>query len=369
MSEPRASEPWTIRRVVRWSAEDFAQRGLASPRLDAELLVAHALGLTRVKLYMELERPLSAEELSKVRELVQRRRRREPVAYLLGAKEFWGRSFVVSPAVLVPRPDTETLVERALALIPGGTRREASPPSAPGDVVSAQREARGGQETHVEPVIEDVEAPIEAPTGMPSESESLVAGAPGVRDVASSGAPQAHGAPYRVLDLCTGTGCIGLTLACERPAIEVVLTDLSPAALAVARRNLEALASKHAGLEARVEILEGDLFAPLPPGRRFDLITCNPPYLSESELREVDADVRDHEPESALVAGPAGDEVLVRLAREVGRWLAPGGTVLVEVGPSQGARCRHLLEEAGLRDVRVLRDLADRDRVVEARAA
>lgn len=364
----RASEPWTIRRVVRWSAEDFAQRGLASPRLDAELLVAHALGLTRVKLYMELDRPLSAEELGRVRELVQRRRRREPVAYLVGAKEFWGRSFVVSPAVLVPRPDTETLVERALALLPGGARRPRGPEPVPADDATlAQREPRGGLSTHVEPIVDPVVVPIAEETSeAPSEDRDAAPAAPGPRAAASTPAEEA--APRRVLDLCTGTGCIGLTLACERPALSVVLTDLSPEALAVARENLAQLASRQPDLEGRVALLEGDLFAPLTEGARFDLITCNPPYLSEAELREVEADVREHEPKGALVAGPAGDEVLVRLAREVGRWLAPGGVLLVEIGPSQGARCRTLFEEAGLRDVRVLRDLADRDRVVEAHA-
>lgn len=111
------AETWTIRRVLRWTAEDFAGRGLDSPRLDAELLVAHALGVARVSLYLDMDRPLSTEELGGIRSLVKRRRAREPVAYILGKRDFYGRAFEVGEAVLVPRPDTETLVERALAVL------------------------------------------------------------------------------------------------------------------------------------------------------------------------------------------------------------------------------------------------------------
>jgi methylase of polypeptide subunit release factors len=150
---------------VRWSAEDFGKRGIDSPRLDAELLVAHALRVDRVRLYMDLDRELSSEELSAIRDLVQRRRKREPVAYLLGKKEFWGRSFAVSPAVLVPRPDTETLVERALGLLAGVD-------SAVGlDVVATQAEHVAGLETHLEPEREVEEASEESgPSAPPAPS-------------------------------------------------------------------------------------------------------------------------------------------------------------------------------------------------------
>lgn len=107
-------DAWTIRRVLEWTAKDFSAKGIGTPRLDAELLVARALGVKRVGLYLDLDRPLAPKELSEIRALVQRRRRREPVAYILGQRDFYGRTFEVSPAVLIPRPDTETLVECAL---------------------------------------------------------------------------------------------------------------------------------------------------------------------------------------------------------------------------------------------------------------
>lgn len=371
MNERRTTEPWTVRRVVRWSAEDFAQRGLASPRLDAELLVARALGLTRVQLYMDLERVLVDEELAAVRALVQRRRKHEPVAYLLGEKEFWGRSFQVDASVLVPRPETETLVERALALLPGDARKRGASRSASIELAARepepeiQREAASGVPTHVERAVDlALDARQEHPSGEQS--------APFTASHERSEGSQAHEAPSpgtaRILDLGTGSGCIGLTLACERSTVEVVLTDLSRAALAVARANLARFAERDPTLRARVTLHEGDLFAAVPAGARFDLVTCNPPYLSENELAEVDRDVREHEPRDALVAGPRGDEILARLAAEVGAWLAPGGVVLTEIGVAQGARVRRLFEAAGLCDVRVHQDLSGRDRVVEGRA-
>ena len=347
MSTP-ANDPWTIRRIVRWSAEDFGKRGIESGRLDAELLVAHALGVDRVRLYMDLDRELSAEELVSIRALVMRRRKREPVAYLLGQREFWGRRFAVTPAVLIPRPDTETLVERALALLSGAG------PAVGVDVAIDQREHVAGLETHVEaaePMVDQEagEPPpaAQAPRVEPSELE----------------APSQPGA--RVLDLCTGTGAIGLTLACELTSARVTITDVSEAALEVARANLEAFASKDPSLRERVEILQGDLFAALSKDARFELIACNPPYLAERELLECEPDVKDHEPRLALVSGPRGDEILARVIEGAREVLAPHGTLLVEIGSTQGPRVRELFERAGYRGVRVLRDLGDRDRVVE----
>jgi release factor glutamine methyltransferase len=372
MSTP-SSEPWTIRRIVRWSAEDFGKRGLDSPRLDAELLVAHALGVDRVRLYMDLERELTAAELQSVRELVQRRRKREPVAYLLGRKEFWGRSFAVSRAVLVPRPDTETLVERALAILTG------SDANAGVDVVATQAEPVAGLETHVEPEREEAESSeVEASEAEASEVEEPpgLAGpgvAPPVRpaelpDAGRGGAESAAGTrPVRVLDLGTGSGAIGLTIACEVPGSCVTITDVSAAALEVARANLTSLAVGDPTLLERVRVLEGDLFAPLPREDRFELIVSNPPYLAERELAECDADVREHEPTLALVAGPRGDETIVRLLAGAARAVAPGGTLLVEIGSTQGPHVRRLFEGAGLGGVRLHRDLGGCDRVVEGR--
>jgi release factor glutamine methyltransferase len=281
-------ETWSIRRVVKWSAEDFAARGIDTARLDAELVVAHALGIDRVKLYMDLDRPLVPAELAKIRELVTRRRKREPVAYILGRRELWGRTFEVSPAVLVPRPETETLIERALAILPA-----------------------------------DAAGPV--------------------------------------LDLGTGSGCIAITLAAERAALEVDAADLSGEALAIATRNAERL-----GVAGRVKMLEGDLFAAIPARREYALAVANPPYVAERDRGTLAPDVL-HEPALALFGGEDGLAVVRRIAGGIGGWLAPEGRLLVEIGAGQAAAVRAIVEAAGLEWVEAHRDLAGHERVVEAR--
>lgn len=285
------SEAWTIRRIVKWITDDLGPRGIGSPRLDAELIVAEALGVDRVKLYLDLERPLSPAELAAIRGLVARRRKREPMAYLRGRREFYGREMIVSPAVLVPRPETETLVELALAAMPADRA-------------------------------------------------------------------------LRVLDLCTGSGCIGVTLLAERPLAEVWLTDLSPDALEIARKNAE----KHA-VAARARFAAGDLYAALASDEApFDVVTANPPYIAEHERAALEPDVRDFEPGMALFAPDGGLEVVRRIARDASRWLVPGGLLLVEIGMTQGPATARIFEEAGLEEARVHPDLGGRDRIVTGRA-
>lgn len=276
------TETWTIRRIMQWMQSDFAAKGIDSARLDAELLLADALGLERIQLYLDLERPLRDAELAEVKDRVRRRREREPVAYILGERGFWGRLFDVGPAVLIPRPDTETLVERALEILEPG---------------------------------------------------------------------------HRVLDLCTGSGCIAVTLAAERE-LAVEATDVSAQALEIARKN----ATKH---EVEVRFHEGDLFAGAEGV--FDLITANPPYVTQAELGTLEDDVARFEPELALVSGESGFELIERIASRVFEHLAPGGTLLMEVGEGQAGRTSTLFRDAGLVDVRTHLDLAKIERVVEGR--
>lgn len=332
-----ADDDWSIRRVLDWTAKDFRERGLGSPRLDAELIVGDALSLDRVGLYLELDRPLTDEELGAIRDRVKRRRGREPVAYIVGHREFWGRRFDVSPAVLVPRPDTETLVQRALDLVPRPPKKRFLPPE-------PEVEATAGD---AEP--EDAApAPIEAPPELAEPPDD----------------PAMKPAEARILDLCTGSGCIGLTLAAERPHVRVDLTDTSAAALAVARANAE----RH-GLSERARLLEGDLFGPVGDAV-YHLIVCNPPYVTEAELAECDPEVRDHEPRLALVPGPTGLEVIERLLAGAGAHLERGGTLLVEVGAGQAREVERLANaQPWCAETRVHEDLGGIERVVEARRA
>ena len=221
-----ASTPPTLIDVVRLSTTYLGDHGSTSARLDSELLCAQALGLRRIDLYLQFDRPLDEHELSAIRELVRRRGKGEPVAYITGTREFYGRPFAVTRDVLVPRPDTETLVQRAVAFLRART-----------------------------------------------------------------------GAELRVADLGTGSGCIAITLAAEVPGMSVTATDVSAAALDVARANAERLEVPGTFVESSwADALDGT----------FDLVVSNPPYVTTAELDAVDRDVRDFEPHGALLGGEDG---------------------------------------------------------------
>lgn len=283
------SESWTTRRLIAWIADDLKARGMASPRLDAELLVAQALACDRVKLYMDLDRPWLDPELAAARELLKRRRAFEPIAYIRGEREFYGRAFHVDRRVLIPRPDTEALVERALALLPSDQ-------------------------------------------------------------------------PVRALDLCTGSGAIGVTLAAERPLSQVDLTDLSTDALLVAGDNAQRL-----GVAERVTLLQGDLLDAVDRSTRYGLIACNPPYIAEAQRAQLSRDITDHEPHLALFAEASGLALYRRLAPLVASHLEPGGAVLFEVGVDQAEAVMVMLRaQPTLEGVTSWPDLAGIARVVEA---
>lgn len=286
MASTESRESWTIRKVLTWTAQHFEKREIDAPRLTAEILLAHVLGESRVKLYVDLDRPLAKEELSSFRALIERRSQHEPTQYLTGHKDFYNRRFGVDPTVLIPRPETEELVDAVLRTLP--------------------------------------------------------------RDV-----------PATIADLCTGTGCIAVTLAAERPMLTVHATDLSPDACAMAKRNRDA----H-GMGARVEIFLGDLLGPLrgrEPEGGYDAIVSNPPYIASGELAGLSAEVR-REPQGALDGGADGLTLLRRIAEESLPFLKPGALLALEIGEAQGPAVRALLEAEGFIDVRIEQDLGKLDR-------
>lgn len=287
-SAPPASGIWTVGALVKWATDDFRTRGMSSPRLDAELIVGHVTGLSRTQMIMEHERPLSAAELAPIRELVKRRRSHEPIAYLRGVREFYGREFKVDARVLVPRPETELLVDC-------GLRR--------------------------------------------TESTAL---------------------NLRALDLCTGSGCVGITIARERPTARVTASDISDGALSVARDNAARLGAYNMGF------LKSDLFASLGDEHHgsFDLIVSNPPYIETSTIATLDADVREHEPHLALDGGADGYEFYKRIVAESPTWLHGHGVLALEVGAGQAPTVAEWMRERGFADVLVERDLARIERVV-----
>ncbi len=232
LTRSHAPDEWTVKRILDWTTEHLKKHGSESARLDAEILLAHARGCKRIELYTRYEEPLTDPQRALMRDLVRRRANAEPVAYLVGYKEFFSLPFKVTPDVLIPRPETETLVLEAVEIAKSST---------------AER--------------------------------------------------------ITLLDLCTGSGCIAVAAAKAMPKFEVTATDLSEAALVIARHNAEAN-----GVRGRVSFLGGDLFAAVPAETRFDLIASNPPYVSDAEYESLAPDIRLHEPASALLAGPRRDE-------------------------------------------------------------
>jgi release factor glutamine methyltransferase len=283
---------WTVEAVLRWAAGDFHTRQIESSRLDAEVLLAFALGTTRIGLVMEGKKPLAPEELERFRELVKRRRTHEPVAYLRGEREFYGRTFKVDRRVLVPRPDTETLVEVAL---------------------------------------------------LRSRRVSM---------------------SMRALDLCTGSGCVAVSLARERPTSSVVATDVSDDALAVARDNALRLGAYN------VTFVQGDLFTACAGLRAskassaFDVVVANPPYIPEGEIPGLMKDVRDFEPKLALDGGGDGLDLVRRIVAEAPHYLAPEGILALEVGAGQAPAVAALFEAAGFSAVERAKDYGRIERVV-----
>ncbi|MCA9235727.1 MAG: peptide chain release factor N(5)-glutamine methyltransferase [Planctomycetales bacterium] len=300
--------PWTIGRLLTWTADFLRERGADSPRLDAEVLLAHARGCPRIALYTAFDEPASEELRTQFRELVKQRAAGKPVAYLVGHREFFSLSFDVTPDVLIPRPETEELVVRALDLL---------------------KEPR------------------------PADSET---------GDAAQRSPQ--GAP-RVLDVGTGSGAIAVCLAKQHPTAQVTAVDVSPAALAVARRNAE----KH-DVAQRIEFLESDLLAAVDAGVQFDLIASNPPYVTTAEMAQLDGDVRNYEPHLALGGGEQGTAVIERLIAQAAPRLAPGGWLLIELSPMIAARVEQLLDAApGLQRRETLKDSNGLARVAQAQLA
>lgn len=288
-----AEEKWTIGRLLQWTTEYLRQRGSSTPRLDAEVLLAHALGWQRIELYTRYDEEPNEAVRGKFRELVRRRAAGEPVAYLVGGREFFSLWFEVSPAVLVPRPETELVVAAVLDI---------------------------------------------AKTPLAQET-------------------------IEICDVGTGSGIIAICVAKFLPGARVTAIDISADALEVAARN----AAFH-GVNNRIKFVHGNLFEPLPPDKRFDIIASNPPYVREDEVPQLAPDIRLFEPLSALVAGREGTEVIASLVDQAPGRLNPRGWLVCEISPQLSEPVARLVGSSQeLELVEIRKDLARLPRVVVAR--
>lgn len=283
-----------VRAALREGMARLGEARVASHALAAELLLMHVLGRERAWLYAHPEERVGASEAARYFDLVARRASGVPVQYLTGRQEFWGLEFEVTPEVLIPRPETEHVVEVALERL-----------------------------------------------GQPLST---------------------HAAPLRIADVGTGSGCLAVALARELPEAHVVATDISFAALALARRN----AARH-GIGSRIEVVQCNLLDACgcsPPF--FHVIVSNPPYVGLSEAASLPREVAEHEPGVALFGGDQGLEVCASLLRQAEKLLAPGGALVVEMGHNALEGVRPLFGAAAWTRVAVTSDLAGIPRVIAA---
>ena len=278
---------WTIREVLNWTRGYLEDAGIIQPRLEAEILLAHALDVERLHLYISPDKPLTTDERTRYRMVIQKRKSGIPLQHLVGEVSFFGLRFKVRREALIPRPETEELLERALKL------------------------------------------------------------APRDREV-------------RCIDLGTGAGVIAICLARYLPRADVSAVDVSPDALRLAEEN-----ARVNGVEDRVCFLRSDWLADVEG--RFDLIVSNPPYVATEDLEELSPEVRDHEPRVAIDGGAGGLKRIESLVGGALDHMVAGGALLLEIGIGQAEKVCGLLEEAGLNDVAVERDVAGVERFVVAR--
>jgi release factor glutamine methyltransferase len=290
----RVVTPVTLIEAITRASVKLVAAGISNARLDAEVLLSHIFMRDRAWLITHRDEALDEAKRTLFEAAVNRRARREPLQYITGEQEFWGLDFSVTPDVLIPRPETELVVESALKII------------------------------------------------------------------------QAAGRPVTIIDLCAGSGCIAVSLAKESGAARIFATDTSARALAVARGN----ARKH-DVSDRIRFLEGDLFGPLAEldlHGMVDLIVSNPPYVRSGDLPALQPEVRDFEPELALIAGPEGTEIQQRIIDTAPEFLKKDGSLIMEMGQGQSDSLIRIMNDTGRYEIpEIMKDLAGIERVIVAR--
>jgi release factor glutamine methyltransferase len=298
-------ETWTTLKLIEWTATHFKKKGIPSPRLDAEYLLASCIGCKRIDLYTQFNKPIQQAELDRFRKTVERRAKREPLQYILGDTEFYGLPIKVSSDVLIPRPETELLVEETISV---GAGLKSTP---------------------------------------------------------------------TILDIGTGSGCIAIALAKNIPEAQITATDQSATILSLARENAQLN-----NVADQIEFVEADLFPNSvgagPRACPFNIIVSNPPYIPSVELDQLQEEVRDWEPRSALDGGADGLDIYRRIVTGLADYLVPDGFFIGEIGNDQEAAIRELFEgqarlangesrRAWCESVEIKKDLAGHPRIVIAK--
>ena len=321
----------TLYDLLNEGSSMLQQAGDTDAENDAKLLLLNAFDLNLVHFLMDRLRPLSEtdeavqEQIQNYHAMVAKRASRVPLQQILGSQEFMGLDFFVNEHVLIPRQDTETLVELVLEEQQGKQQEEQQ---------EKQQEQQPEEQQKKQREQQSEEQQKKQRGQKPEKSRKL-------------------------LDLCTGSGCIAISLAVKGGFESVTATDLSEEALKVAERN----ARTH---QVPIRFFQGDLFSALPQSevKTFDIITSNPPYIPTAVIATLEPEVREHEPMMALDGTEDGLKFYRQIAKKAGSWLKPGGSIYLEIGYDQGEAVSGLLEDAGFTNVRVVKDLPGKDRVV-----
>lgn len=376
------NDTWTIKRCLDWTRDYLRDKGDERPRLSAEWLLAGVCGLTRTDIYVGFDKPMSEEELAAMHSAVVRRAKGEPLQYIVGETGFRHITVACEPGVLIPRPETELLVEEVLGYIDrevlGGpaphvhekvelpwnaeveaarkAELEAAAQRDEGEAEAALQE----RELRDSDFEDDSDGVADAVTGDEAGGDEVVAD-----DVESSPGDAAPAA--RVLEVGCGTGCISLSIAYERQGkARCVAIDIEPRAVDLTIRNRDALGIDPADVDVRL----GNLVSPLDRETEwgtFDVLVSNPPYIPSSVMGTLPHEVADYEPSLALDGGADGLDIFRRLVNAAPHMLKPGGLLACELYEGHLDAAAELCRSAGMRDVRVVDDLTGRPRIVLAR--
>ena len=385
---------WSVNRILKWTQQYFSGKGLENPRLDAEVLLCDVLGCRRIDLFMRLQQELLPEELKKYREAVLRRAAWEPLAYIIGRKTFLQWEFNVSPAVLIPRPETELLVEKLVHCCTGKSliqlekeafwRKKAEEANAAAEKAKAVSSEKLRDETDPEKaaVWKQEVADREAVAAQAAERAGLVwkteterkteadlAGLAdtkpddpdaGNRENVADGSAKTVSTGPDILDMGTGSGAILLSLSKLLPESRGLAVDISPEALAVAKENASLL-----GVADRTWFLHSDIWSRVPAKALFDIVVSNPPYIPAHVIGTLARDVQ-REPRLALDGGDDGLEAYRKITTGLPQHVKPDGLTAFEVGIGQGEAVAALCREQGFAVTAVVNDYAGIDRMVFA---
>lgn len=391
------NETWTIKRCLDWTRDYLRDKGDERPRLSAEWLLSGVTGLSRTEIYMSFDKPMSPEELARMHSAVVRRAKGEPLQYIIGETDFRTITVACAPGVLIPRPETELLVEETLKYIDADVLgaaacRPRSRVELPWNAeIQAAREAelataaaqsedrlveRELTEEDIAALEEDAELEagdsgdsgdeVGLQTAVPRDGEDAL-GATSANGVNTSDDDDSASQVARVLEVGCGTGCISLSIAAERPEHTCcVAIDIEPRAVDLSIRNRDALGIAPDVVDVRL----GNLVSPLNRETEwgtFDVLVSNPPYIPTSVMGNLPHEVADYEPALALDGGEDGLDIFRRLVNAAPHMLKPGGLLACELYEGHLDQAASLCRAAGMREVRVVNDLTNRPRIILAR--